>query len=171
MNRRRLDFEALRDSLLALSGRLDPSIGGQAVDLLKQPFSRRRTVYGFIDRQNLPAMYRTFDFASPDTHSPQRYETTVPQQALFLMNSPFVIEQARALANRADVLAPTETRERIAYLYGLLYARPPTDGEVGIGLRFLEPPAGDPPAEGSKLSAWEQYVQVLLLSNDFLFVD
>jgi mono/diheme cytochrome c family protein len=65
------------------------------VDLTRTPFSTRRPVYGRVDRQNLPGRFRTFDFASPDATSPQRHTTTVPQQALFLMNSPFVIEQAR----------------------------------------------------------------------------
>ena len=67
-SRQRLDLEALRDSLLFVAGRLDFAIGGSAVDIVKEPFSNRRTVYGFIDRQNLPGLYRTFDFASPDTH-------------------------------------------------------------------------------------------------------
>ncbi len=98
MNRRRLDWEALRDSLLFASGRLDHSMGGPATDLFKPPFATCRTVYGFIDRQNLPLVLRTFDFASPDTHAPSRFVTSVPQQTLFLRNSPFVIEQARALA-------------------------------------------------------------------------
>src|SRR5262249_22244613 len=89
-NRRRLDFEQMRDALLAVTGKLDFTAGGASVDLTKTPFSQRRTVYGFIERQNLPGMFRTFDFASPDASSPQRYTTTVPQQALFLMNSPFV---------------------------------------------------------------------------------
>src|SRR5262249_56748270 len=99
-NRRRLDFEQLRDSLLFTAGQLDATAGGPGVDLVKTPFPRRRTVYGFIERQNLPGMFRTFDFATPDTTSPQRYTTTVPQQSLFLMNSPFVVEQARHLAAR-----------------------------------------------------------------------
>src|SRR5207302_5299893 len=119
MNRRRLDFEAMRDALLAASGRLERTAGGPAVDLTAAPFTGRRTVYGFIDRQNLPGLFRTFDFASPDTSSAQRYATTVPQQALFLMNSPFVEEQARSLANRPDVLAAKEPRTRIARLYVL----------------------------------------------------
>ena len=102
-NRQRLDFEAMRDSMLAVAGRLDVTIGGPAVDLLAQPFVPRRTVYGFIDRQNLPGLFRTFDFASPDTHAPQRYTTTVPQQALFLMNSPFAVQQAKAIAARPEV--------------------------------------------------------------------
>src|SRR6185295_10597775 len=92
-NRRRLDWEAMRDSFLAVSGRLDPQIGGRAV-----PFAApRRTVYGYIDRLNIPGMLRAFDFASVDAHSPQRHQTTVPQQALFLLNSPFMVDQARGL--------------------------------------------------------------------------
>src|SRR5262249_32795805 len=83
--RRRLDLEALRDSLLAVTGRLDTTLGGPAVELTTAPFSTRRTVYGYIDRQNLQGLYRTFDFASPDTTNAQRHSTTVPQQALFMM--------------------------------------------------------------------------------------
>ena len=100
-NRQRLDFEAMRDSILAVAGTLDLSEGGPSVVLTEPPFSPRRTVYGFIDRQNLDGVYRTFDFAVPDATSPKRFVTTVPQQALFLMNSPFVQAQARALAASA----------------------------------------------------------------------
>jgi hypothetical protein len=162
MSRRRLDFEALRDALLAAAGRLDPRPGGRPFDLTAAPFSTRRTVYGFIDRQNLPGVFRTFDFASPDTSSPQRYETTVPQQALFLMNSPFVLEQARRLATRPDVVARPDDAARIAYVHRLLYGRAAEPDEVALGLHFLAE-AGRP--------AWEKYAQVLLLSNEFAFVD
>src|SRR5207253_8106254 len=77
MNRQRLDFESLRDSLLCVSGQLDSKPGGKAEDLFKAPFSKRRSIYGFIDRQFLPATMRVFDFANPDMHNPQRAETTV----------------------------------------------------------------------------------------------
>ena len=87
----------MRDSLLAVSGALDPAIGGPAAPITEPPFSTRRTIYGFIDRQNLDGLYRTFDFAVPDATSPRRFVTTVPQQALFLMNSPFLHEQTRRL--------------------------------------------------------------------------
>ena len=97
-NRRRLDLESLRDSLIAVAGRLDEKMGGPSVSLTDAPFSTRRSVYGFIERQNLPAFFRTFDFANPNTHTPERPQTTAPQQALFLMNSPFAIEQATFLA-------------------------------------------------------------------------
>ncbi|HXG08980.1 MAG TPA: PSD1 and planctomycete cytochrome C domain-containing protein [Gemmataceae bacterium] len=170
MNRQRLDFEALRDSLLAVAGRLDARQGGRPVDLTTAPFSTRRTVYGFVERQNLPGLFRTFDFASPDTSSPQRYTTTVPQQALFLMNSPFVIEQARHLVGRPDVAALQQPEARIERLYCLLYGRPPDAEEVALGLRFLES-ARPLQTEAVKLTAWEQYAQVLLLSNEFVFMD
>src|SRR5439155_2347635 len=102
MNRQRLDFEALRVTLLAIAGKLDLKLGGIAVGIETEPFATRRTLYGLIDRQNLPAVFRTFDFANPDTSNQGRFRTTVPQQGLFLMNSPFVIEQARSLAQRPE---------------------------------------------------------------------
>ena len=71
-NRRRLDLESLRDSLIAAAGRLDEKMGGPSVSLTDAPFSTRRSVYGFIERQNLPAFFRTFDFANPNTHTPER---------------------------------------------------------------------------------------------------
>ena len=77
-------------------------MGGPSVSLTDAPFSTRRSVYGFIERQNLPAFFRTFDFANPNTHTPERPQTTAPQQALFLMNSPFAIEQASFLATRSE---------------------------------------------------------------------
>jgi hypothetical protein len=165
-NRQRLDFEALRDSLLWASGRLDTTEGGAAVEIANAPFAPRRSVYGFIDRQNLPGLFRTFDFASPDSSTPQRHTTTVPQQALFLMNGPFVVEQAKALAARPDVTARTAAGERIDYLYRLLYGRPADADEVAMGKRFVESAGAD-----KGLSAWEKYCQVLLLSNEFAFVD
>src|SRR5205085_4280487 len=103
-----------------------------------QPFKYRRTIYGFIDRQNLPSLFRSFDFASPDAHSPQRYSTTVPQQALFLMNSPFLVEQARRLVSRSDIASQPAPAGRIQTVYRLLYGREATPEEVSLGLRFVE---------------------------------
>jgi Protein of unknown function (DUF1553)/Protein of unknown function (DUF1549)/Planctomycete cytochrome C len=164
MSRRRLEFEALRDALLAVSGQLDASAGGRPVDLFAAPFTGRRTVYGFIERQNLPGVLRTFDFASPDSSTPQRFLTTVPQQALYLMNSPFVLEQARHLAARPEVLRCQDPEQRINQLYRLAYGRHAEPQEVALGLRFLD--------AGSGLTrAWERYAQVLLLANEFMFVD
>jgi hypothetical protein len=167
-NRQRLDLEALRDGMLAVAGRLDVTVGGPSVDLLAAPSVPRRTVYGFIDRQNLPGLFRTFDFASPDTHAPQRYSTTVPQQALFLMNSPFAVEQAKAVAARPKVAGNTEPESRVDALYRLLYGRAPTTQEVDLGVRFV---AAVSPTADAKLTPWEQYAQVLLLANEFAFMD
>jgi hypothetical protein len=141
-NRQRLDFEALRDSLLFASGQLDPTMGGKAEELFKAPFSKRRSVYGFIDRQFLPGALRIFDFASPDMHNPQRSETTVPQQALFFMNGPFVVEQAKALAARMDAgkdsAARISSEEKIRKLYRIVYQRDPTPQQSKNALQFLE---------------------------------
>ena len=163
MNRRRLEFEALRDSVLAVAGQLDPARGGPPVEITTAPFTRRRTVYSFIDRQNLPGVFRTFDLASPDITTAQRHSTTVPQQALFLLNSPFLLEQAAALARRPDLAALEQPRQRIEQLYRLLFGRVPDGDELRAGEAFLR--------EAASTAAWEQYAQVLLLANEFAFVD
>jgi hypothetical protein len=173
MNRKRLDFEALRDALLAASGQLDQSLGGPAVELTSTPWTRRRTLYGLIDRQNLPSLFRTFDFASPDTHSPQRFSTTVPQQSLYMMNSPFLRDQVKSLGQRAELASLAEPRERIEQLYRLVLSRRPTEQELQLGLTFLTQEESQVVAAGDepRLSAWERYVQVLLLSNEFVYVE
>lgn len=167
-NRRRLDFEALRDSLLAAGGHLDLAVGGRSVDLVKQPFTLRRTIYGYIDRQNLQSIYRTFDFASPDASSPGRHTTTIPQQALFMLNSPLVIEQARSLIARKEIAETTSPETRIERLHQLLFGRSPQPDEASLGLRFVRDEQG---SQSPALSAWELYAQALLLSNEFAFAD
>jgi hypothetical protein len=157
-NRRRLDFESLRDGLLSAAGTLDRTVGGRSVDLFATPFSARRTLYGKIDRQNLPATFRAFDLASPDGHSPQRFVTTVPQQALFLLNAPFVQQQAKAVA---DNLTGSEA-ERVAAVWRAVLARAPTSQEVERAERFV----AAAPGRGFELLA-----QALLMSNEFAFVD
>ena len=173
MSRQRLDFEALRDSLLSVAGRLDVAMTGRPVELTTAPFSRRRSVYGFIDRQNLPGLFRTFDFASPDTSTARRFTTTVPQQALYLMNSPFVVEQARHLLQRPDVVSQPKDEGKINRLHWLAYGRAADPEEVRLGLQFLVSARDNagPNTGGQGLSAWEQYAQVLLLANEFAFVD
>jgi len=167
MNRRRLEFEPLRDSLLFVAGRLDTTMGGRPADLIEAPFSRRRAVYGFIDRQDLPNLLRVFDFASPDQSAANRPQTTVPQQALFLMNSPFVIEQAQALAARPEVASAATDAEKIAALYRIVFARSPSDAEQQVALDFVQ----STQAGSTPLSTREQLAQLLLLTNEFTFVD
>jgi hypothetical protein len=168
-NRRRLDFEATRDSLLVAAGRLDPAIGGRPVELFKAPFPTRRSVYGMIDRLNLPGTFRVFDLANPDQHSPQRFQTTVPQQALFLLNSPFVVEQAKALAARPEIAAAKSTDERVTRLYRAVLSRNPTPNELSLGKAFIGP--AEPTVKADAFGPLQHYAQVLLLSNEFAFVD
>ena len=171
-NRRRMDLESMRDSLLVAAGRLDKTMGGASVQLTEPPFAPRRSVYGFIERQNLPNFFRTFDFAGPDTHAPSRPYTTVPQQALFLMNSPFALEQAACLASR-DVSAETTDDQRITALFRFALGREPSSEERAMCQTYIGSNAEDadrdsPPAP---LTRWERLAHVLLMSNEFLFVD
>jgi mono/diheme cytochrome c family protein len=164
MNRQRLDFEATRDAFLAVAGRLDQTMGGPPVRDLTGASARRRTVYGFIDRLNVPGLLRTFDFPSPDATSPQRDITTIPQQALFLMNNPFVIESARQLLLRPEIAAEKDLAGKLDRFYRLLYGRAPTAEDIAMATQFLAENGGTP-------AAWERYVQGLLLANEFVFVD
>jgi len=163
MNRKRLDFEAMRDSVLSVSGSLDLKQGGRSVHIANKPDARCRTVYGFIDRQNLPNLFRTFDFAGPDTTCPQRFTTTVPQQALYLLNSPFIEAQAKRLGIRSGV-ASDDDEERIRVIYRLAYQREPSAEELALAERFV----GEFVPSGA---AWERLGQALLVSNEMMFVD
>ena len=168
-NRKRLDFESLRDTLIWSAGHLDGRVGGPASPLFTAPFSERRTLYGFVDRQNLDPTYRAFDFAGPDASSPRRFVTTVPQQALFLMNSPFLADQARRLAALPDLAGKAEDVQ-VELLHRRLYNRPPTGREVDLARHFLAARAAEPTPPGG-LAPREAYAQVLLLTNEFAFVD
>jgi hypothetical protein len=128
-------------------------MGGRSVPLTTEPFSGRRTVYGYVDRLNLANVYRAFDFAGPDMHAPQRYTTTVPQQALFLMNNPFVMDQAQALAARPEIAGEEDPEQRVQRLYRAVYGRAATAKEVTIGLRFVQRPEGERPA--APLAVWQ----------------
>ncbi len=163
MNRRRLQFEALRDTLLAASGSLDSRMGGPPVQEFGDAFSSRRTVYAFIDRMDLPPILSTFDFPIPVATSPQRDTTTVPPQALYLMNHPFVLEAATRLIHRPDVSSLTDKHERIDRLYRIVLGRPPTAHDTELADEFLGPELDD--------QAWSLLAHVLLLTNEMAFVD
>lgn len=134
MNRQRLDFESQRDSALCVAGRLDRTIGGKSADLAADPNVLRRAIYAKIDRQNLPGLFRTFDFASPDTHAPRRYQTTVPQQALYYFNNDFVMNRATEAA--AGVLAG-ESAERVRQLFLRVLQREPEGSELEAALAMV----------------------------------
>jgi mono/diheme cytochrome c family protein len=177
MNRRRLDVEAWRDAMLAVSGRLDDSLGGPSVGL-DEPGNRRRTAYAAVSRHDLAWMLRLFDFPDPNITSGGRVETTVPLQQLFVLNGELMATAARAVAARLHVAAEAapDDAARIRRAYLLLYGREATPRELGIGLGYLraaDRPESAGPAAPSRpdLSRWERYAQALLAANEFLFVD
>jgi mono/diheme cytochrome c family protein len=161
---RRLDFEATRDALLAVSGRLDDALGGPALDLFADPTPPRRALYGVMDRLDMPNLLRTFDVPTPDTTSPQRDTTTVASQALFLMNGPWTRTAAADLLNRPDVRSASSTGERIRRVYQLLFSRAPTDDEQQMAAEYL----GE---DSITEEAWVRLIHALLLTNEFVFVD
>ena len=162
-NRRRLDLEATRDALLAVSGRLSGRLGGPPMPSLTGTESRR-TIYGFVDRLNLPGLYRTFDFPDPSTTSPRRDQTTVAPQALFLMNHPLMTEICRSVLARPDIASMSDARSKVGRLFLLVYGRPPSEDELTTIRRFL----GEPPVDQRR---WQSFVQAILMSNEFVFVD
>jgi len=165
-NRKRLELEPLRDALLAVADNLDGRMQGRPVELLKKPYTARRTMYGFVDRQDLLGLYRVFDFASPDQTSPQRPRTTVPQQALFLMNSPFAAQQAEKMARSIIAVAGSDA-EQIEAIYWTIYGRPPKRHEAELGLRFLS----TQPSTVDRDARWTRYAHALLMANEFAFID
>ena len=176
MNVHRLSFEEMRDSMLAVSGQLDPRSGGKPANLFTKPFPLRRTLYGLVDRQFLPGTLRMFDFANPDLPIPQRSETTVPQQSLFLMNHPIALECAKALAlnlPNVEVAASSVGRvsrpdqkyagsdgpgdpsyDRIRQLYRLVLQRDPTPSQLIAASLLLATDTADTPAPPATAADW-----------------
>ena len=158
-----------RDAMLAASGRLDAMLGGPSSKLAKDD-NRRRTLYGFVSRHELDPFLRLFDFPDPNITSDMRPVTTVPLQQLFVLNSEFMIASARALADRVQD-ASADDEQRIRFAYELLYNRPPTDAEIGVGKEYLAGDDESSDAEPAKLSRWQRYAHALLAANEFLYVD
>ncbi len=132
-NRRRLDAEELRDSVMAVSGDLDDALGGPSEELT--PANKRRTVYGKVSRYKLDTYLQSFDFPSPNMSAEKRFTTTVPLQRLFLMNSDFMQIEAEQLAKR--VAEEPDNRARIKKAYQLAYARDASEEEIKLGLDYL----------------------------------
>ena len=164
MPRRRLSFEAWRDALLSVSGRLGPIIGGRSIDP-QDPKEGRRSVYSAVSRLELNRMLALFDFPDPNAHADRRVETTTPLQKLFVLNSPFMASLAALLVERLKTEAgAANDQRRIDLAYRLLYGRPAEAREMQMGLAFL--------AEGDDRPArWQQYAHMLLAANEMLFLD
>jgi hypothetical protein len=156
--RRRLDVEALRDSLLSVSGKLDPVIGGLPVKLTDET-NNRRTVYGFVSRRKLDDLLALFDFPNPNLTSEQRVATNVPLQQLFFLNSDIVLRCAEAMARRITSEAGSMESAEVSRAYRVLFSREPDAREQQAALKFL--------GQDGSLA---QYLQVLLSSNEFVYV-
>jgi hypothetical protein len=164
INRRRLEIEAWRDAMLAVTGKLRLQNGGPALDL-GQAHNYRRTLYGTIKRRELADMLRLYDVPDATLHNPARVPTTTPLQQLFVLNSPFMQQQAANLVARVKADAAATVEARIRRAYQLLFNRVPSAVQLKLGVEFLT-------GSGAEDSAmWQQYAQVLLGSNEFLFVD
>jgi hypothetical protein len=153
MKAHRLSFEEARDAWLQASGSLNLSIGGRPVPLFGS--ENRRTLYALVDRENVPAVLRTFDFANPDLSIPQRSETTVPQQALFGMNHPFVVQQAKALLQSKGLAAADGDTARMRLIYAQLFQRQPTPEELATALEYVGSAPPPPAVLSGSPKAWQ----------------
>ena len=163
MNRRRLSVEQWRDSILAASNNLDRR-GGESLELTDAK-NVRRTIYGRISRKKLSDILIQFDYPDANVHSAKRSDTTTAIQKLFIINSSFMVEQAKGLAKRITGDSSATDLTHIQSTYALLYNRQPTREETDLVLAFLRLPT-----EG-KLTRWEQYSHALLAANEMMFVD
>jgi mono/diheme cytochrome c family protein len=149
-NRQRLDAEAIRDEILFASGNLDLQPGGKPAQLDVE--NHRRTVYGFISRRKLNPYLQLFDYPIPNATSEARNQTNVPLQRLFFMNSPIVLAESKVLAKQAGT---------VDALYERLFQRRPTVQERQLAQQFL----------AQSNNNWPEYAQVLMSSNEFLFIN
>ena len=163
MNRRRLSVEQWRDSILAASNNLDRR-GGESLELTDAK-NVRRTIYGRVSRKKLSDILIQFDYPDANVHSAKRSDTTTAIQKLFIINSSFMVEQAKGLAKRITGDSSATDLTHIQSTYALLYNRQPTREETDLGLAFLRLPA-----EG-KITRWEQYSHALLAANEMIFID
>lgn len=176
MNRRKLSWEEMRDSLLFVSGELDLAMSGPSPASIQDPNLKRRAIYGMIDRQNLSSLARTFDFAAPDNSVPKRSETTVPLQALFLFNSEFIAARARSVEERITREGATSNLEQITTVYRTIFAREPNAKEFERAIKFLSESELDRKQEtganeSGVLTPLQELIHVLLMSNEFMMVD
>lgn len=171
MPRRRLELEAMRDSMLQVSGELNKKMGGRPFDFLSKPVVPRRSVYAFINRDIVASLSSTFDAANPNSCTAKRPETNVPQQTLFALNSEFIQDRASALAAINDVASGDSDDKRIRALYQRVYSRLPETDELKLARRFVQSQSQLPQHEKSGASPWQKLAHALLASNEFLFVD
>ena len=173
MNRRRLEAEAIRDTMLMVSGELDLQMhgqtypAGQKADYDFQYAGLRRGVYAPVFRNSLPELFEVFDFADPSVVVGRRSVSTVAPQALYMMNNPMVIEQSRLAAKRLLIELPkANDAERIERAYRLALGRRATNAELTLAMQFIRVEGVD-----ESVKVWEEFFQALFASLDFRYVD
>ena len=159
MNRRRLRIEQWRDAILQITGNIDDQIGGTSFDVSKTE-SNRRTVYAHISRLELDGLLHLFDHPDPNVHAARRSETTTPLQKLFVLNSDFMIANAKRLATRLNQEIPDNLPARIDRAFEVVFGRTATADEMVMAESFV-----------ADESNWTQFTQILLASNELLFLD
>ena len=164
MPTRRLEMEAMRDSMLFASGELEAKRGGKPFEEKEGKTVPRRSLYAFVNRDVISSLASTFDAANPSTCTLKRPETLVPQQTLFALNSEFVQQRAAKLIELPDFEAANGAKARIRFLFQRLYSRDPSTEEIELGITYLQ-------QHDKRKRLWVQYAHVLLASNEFHFVD
>ncbi|MCS6776440.1 MAG: DUF1549 and DUF1553 domain-containing protein, partial [Chthonomonadaceae bacterium] len=188
-NRRRLEAEPFRDAILAVAGRLDRTMGGSLLTTpnfeyvtndqsanAAQYNHPRRSIYLPVIRNAVYDVFQAFDFGDPTMVNAQRASTTVAPQALIVMNSPFVLEQAKAWAGNLLQMTDRDDAGRIHFAYLQAFARPPGKAELQRALAYLAryeaqiaPTEADPSRR--RLRAWSSLCHVLLASNEFIYLN
>jgi hypothetical protein len=182
-NRVRMSVEELRDSVLALSGKLDLTMGGPppAPPTVAAPGERRkpldldeyfrRTLYIRVRRGSVPAILSSFDFGDATTASEGRPRTNVAPQALFIMNSRFVVERSGEFAERLLEGVAKSDRERVVQAYLLTLTRQPDASEVDSALTYIAEMEKRQQGPDAHLAAWQSFCHVLISTNEFLYLN
>lgn len=163
---RRLEMEAMRDAMLAVSGELnlDDRTGGKPFEEKGNRMIPRRSIYAFVNRDVISRMASTFDGADPSACTVKRPETMVPQQTLYALNSEYVQDRAKALIQRSEIRDVTPNEERARRIYQRVYSRNPGPDEIRSATRFIEQAA-------KEHDGWVQLAHALLAANEFHFID
>jgi hypothetical protein len=165
MERRRLGIEGYRDAMMSVAGTLNLA-GGPSQDV-RTAAGGKRTLYSPVSRRELNKTLALYDYPDANVHAARRSGSVTPTQKLFVMNNPFVIEQARQLAIRLQRSAKDD-EARIWMAYALLFAREPGDDEMRLAREFLRETGAGAKAG---MNGWEQLCQALLGTNEMLYVD
>ncbi|MEX2118686.1 MAG: PSD1 and planctomycete cytochrome C domain-containing protein [Pirellulales bacterium] len=185
MRVRRLEAEAVRDAMLAVSGRLDRSLYGPSVAPHLTPFmsgrgrpdesgpidgAGRRSIYINLRRNFLPPMFLAFDFPQPFTTIGRRSTSNVPAQALCLLNNPFVVEQAAAWAQRV-IAESADPADRISRMYQQAFGRLPDEAEIDLTRSFVDEQSRRYGDDGAGQKAWSDLAHVLFNAKEFIFIE